>query len=167
MDDFKITDLLPRESEFYLSILDKTFYLRPCTPKDIIDLNTRGLKVEEILANPISADVCKIGLYLMQYESAKEFKKITVKTINIETGEEEVEELGGYNLLLKFIANVKEQMDLFFCLLGSMGFTKKHIDELKDATFKGMSSKEFNDKVKDKVKKKVRKQAKIRKKKIA
>lgn len=163
MDDFKVTDLLPKRSEFHLSILEKTFYLRPCTPKDLIDLSDRGLNMESIMQNPISADVCKVVLYLMEYEGAKEFKKVGVKTINIDTGEEEVETLGGYSLLLKCVASVKEQMEMFFCLLSSMGFSEDQIGKLRKETFEAVTSKEFD----NKVKKKVRKTAKIRKKKTA
>ena len=71
-EDFKITDLVPKRSEFNLRILEKSFFLRPCTPKDIIDLSEKGIDVEKVLQNPISEELCKVVLYLMEYESAKD-----------------------------------------------------------------------------------------------
>ena len=132
MKNFKITDLMPKKATFNLSIPDKSYSLRPCTPKDLIDLKEIGIDVEKVVMNPISADICKIVLFLMEFDDAKEFKRKTVKTINIDTGEEEVEEVGGFNLLLKFVANLKEQMEMFFSLLRSLGFEEKAIDELKE-----------------------------------
>ena len=117
MKEFKVTDLLPRRSEFYLSIPDKTFSLRPCTPHDLINLKEKNIDIEEVMKNPISADVCKVVLYLMDYEDAKEFKKIELKTINIETGEEEANDVGGHKLLVKFIASLKEHLEMFLALL--------------------------------------------------
>ena len=151
-EDFKITDLMPKRSEFYLRILEKSFFLRPCTPKDIIDLSKKGIDVEKVLQNPISEDLCKIVLYLMEYESAKEFKKVTVRTIDVETGEEKIEEMGGYNLLLKCIASVKEQMEIFFCVLVSMGFSDDNVNALRKETLDSLNSKDFDKKVKKKVK---------------
>lgn len=149
-ENFKITDLIPNRAEFYLRILDKSFFLRPCTPKDIIDLKNKKLDVEKVIQNPISEDLCKVVLYLMEYESAVEFKKVTVKTIDVETGEEKVEDLGGYNLLLKCISNVKEQMEMFFCLLKSMGFGDENIAALRKETLDSINSKDFDKKVKKK-----------------
>ena len=94
-----------------------------------------GIEVEEVMRNPISADVCKVILYLMEYSDAKEFKIIELKTINIETGEEETENIGGYKLLLKFIASLKEQLEMFIALLKSMGFKEKIIEDIKVQTF--------------------------------
>jgi len=151
-ENFKITDLIPKRTEFYLRILEKSFFLRPCTPKDIIDLKNKGLDVEKILQNPISEDLCKIVLYLMEYESAVDFKKVTVKTIDVETGEEKIEDLGGYNLLLKCISNVKEQMEMFFSLLGSMGFTDEQVKNLRRETLESINSVDFDKKLKKKAK---------------
>ena len=53
----------------------------------------------------------------MEFDHAKDFKKTQLKTINIDTGEEEVEEVGGYKLLLKFVASLKEQLEMFLALL--------------------------------------------------
>ena len=86
----------------------------------------------------------------MEYESAVEFKKVTVKTIDVETGEEKVEDLGGYNLLLKCISNIKEQMEMFFCLLKSMGFGDDHIEKLREETLSSLNSQDFDKKVKKK-----------------
>ena len=150
--NFKITDLAPQKASFYLSILDKSFFIRPCTPKDLIDLKEKGIDVEKVIQNPISEDLCKIVLYLMEYESAKDFKKVTVKTIDIESGEEVIEEIGGYNLLLKCVSNVKEQMEMFFSLLLSMGFSNEQIEELKKETYDSINSIDASEKVKKKVK---------------
>ena len=149
-ENFKITDLVPKKSEFHLSLLDKSFCLRPCTPKDIVDLSSKGIDVEKVLQNPISEDLCKLALYLMEYDSAKEFKKVKVKTIDVETGEEKIEDLGGFNLLLKCIASVTEQMELFFCVLLSMGFSEKQVSALKQETLDSLNSKEFDKKIKKK-----------------
>tara|TARA_R100000655_G_scaffold20726_1_gene42736 strand:+ start:636 stop:1121 length:486 start_codon:yes stop_codon:yes gene_type:complete len=151
-ENFKITDLMPKRSEFHLRILEKDFFIRPCTPKDIIDLKDNGLDVEKVLSNPISEDLSRIVLYLMEYESAKEFKKVTVRTIDVETGEEKIEELGGYNLLLKCIGSVTEQMEMFFALLCSMGFNEKQIEALRKETLSSIDSKGFDKKVKKKAK---------------
>lgn len=151
-EDFKITDLMPKRSEFHLRILEKSFALRPCTPKDIIDLKEKGLDVERVLQNPISEELCKVALYLMEYESAKDFKRVTVKTIDVDTGEEKIEELGGYNLLLKCIGSIKEQMEIFFCLLSSMGFNDKQVESLRKETLESVNSTDFDKKVKKKAK---------------
>tara|TARA_R100000781_G_scaffold114720_1_gene86320 strand:- start:3538 stop:4023 length:486 start_codon:yes stop_codon:yes gene_type:complete len=151
-EKFKVTDLVPKRSEFYLGILEKTFYLRPCTPKDIIDLKNKGLDVDKIMQNPISEDLSRIVLYLMEYESAKEFKKVTVRTIDVETGEEKIEDLGGYNLLLKCVGSVTEQMEMFFCLLNSMGFSSEQIENLRKETLESINSNDFDKKVKKKEK---------------
>jgi len=151
-DDFKITDLMPKRSEFHLRILEKDFFIRPCTPKDIIDLKDKGLDVEKVLSNPISEDLCKVVLYLMEYESAKEFKKVTVRTIDVETGEEKIEDLGGYNLLLKCIGSVAEQMEMFFSLLSSMGFNDKQVESLRKETLNSIDSKGFDKQIKKKAK---------------
>ncbi len=151
-EDFKITDLMPKRSEFHLRILEKSFVLRPCTPKDIIDLKEKGLDVERVLQNPISEELCKVALYLMEYESAKDFKRVTVKTIDVDTGEEKIEELGGYNLLLKCIGSIKEQMEIFFCLLSSMGFNDKQVESLRKETLESVNSTDFDKKVKKKAK---------------
>ena len=135
MENFKITDLLPRKSSFELSIPNRTFNLRPCTPSDLIELKTKGIDVEALMKNPVSEDICKVVLFLMEYNDAKEFKKIELKTINIDTGEEEVNKVGGYKLLIKFIASLKEQLEMFLALLTSMGFTEKVISEIKEMTF--------------------------------
>ena len=150
--NFKITDLAPQKASFYLSILDKSFSIRPCTPKDLIDLKEKGIDVEKVIQNPISEDLCRIVLYLMEYESAKDFKKVTVKTIDIESGEEVIEEIGGYNLLLKCVSNVKEQMEMFFSLLLSMGFSNEQIEELRKETYDSINSIDASEKVKKKVK---------------
>jgi hypothetical protein len=154
MKEFKVTDLLPRRAEFYLSIPDKTFSLRPCTPHDLINLKNMSIDIEEVMKNPISSDVCKVVLYLMDYEDAKEFKKIELKTINIETGEEEVNDVGGYKLLMKFIASLKEHLEMFLALLNSMGFSEKVIGEIREAT--------LNPDKADESKKVIKKKAKIR-----
>ena len=151
-EKFKVTDLIPKRSEFYLGILEKTFYLRPCTPKDIIDLKNKGLDIDKIMQNPISEELCKVVLYLMEYDSAKDFKKVTVRTIDVETGEEKVEDLGGYNLLLKCVGSVTEQMEMFFCLLNSMGFSNEQIENLRKETLESINSTEFDKKVKKKEK---------------
>jgi len=135
MESFKITDLLPRQAKFKLSIPNKVYNLRPCTPRDLIKLKDMGIDIEEVMKNPISSDVCKVVLYLMEFSHAKEFKKVELKTINIETGEEEVETVGGYKLLLKFIASLKEQLEMFIALLNSMGFNEKIIEEIRVKTF--------------------------------
>jgi hypothetical protein len=158
-ENFKITDLIPKRAEFYLRILDKSFFLRPCTPKDMIDLKDKKLDIEKVIQNPISEDLCKVVLYLMEYESAVEFKKVTVKTIDVETGEERVENLGGYNLLLKCISNIKEQMEMFFCLLKSMGFSDEHIDKLREETLSSLNSQDFDKKIKKKAKPNKKKKA--------
>tara|TARA_R110000751_G_scaffold107720_1_gene204245 strand:+ start:204 stop:683 length:480 start_codon:yes stop_codon:yes gene_type:complete len=157
MKEFKVTDLLPRRAEFYLSIPDKAFSLRPCTPHDLINLKNMSIDIEEVMKNPISSDVCKVVLYLMDYEDAKEFKKIELKTINIETGEEEVNDVGGYKLLMKFIASLKEHLEMFLALLNSMGFSEKVIGEIREATL-------TPDKA-DESKKVIKKKAKILRKK--
>ncbi len=152
VNNFKITDLTPKKASFYLSILDKSFSIRPCTPKDLIDLKDKGIDAEKVIQNPISEDLCKIVLYLMEYESAKDFKKVTVKTIDIESGEEVIEEIGGYNLLLKCVSNVTEQMEMFFSLLLSMGFSDDQIKELKKETYNSINGIDTNEKVKKKAK---------------
>jgi hypothetical protein len=157
MKEFKVTDLLPRRAEFYLLIPDKTFSLRPCTPHDLISLKEMGIDIEEVMKNPISAEVCKVVLYLMDYEDAKEFKKIELKTINIETGDEEVNDVGGYKLLMKFIASLKEHLEMFLALLNSMGFSEKIIEEIKEIT--------LNPDKTDETKKVIKKKANIRLKK--
>ena len=151
-ENFKITDLVPTRSEFHLRILEKSFFLRPCTPKDIIDLSKKGIDVEKVLQNPISEELCKVVLYLMEYESAKEFKKVLVKTIDVDTGEEKVEEMGGFNLLMKCIASVKEQMEMFFSVLISMGFSDDNVNSLRKETLDSINSKDFDKKVKKKAK---------------
>ena len=155
MQKFNINDLLPRKSTFDLSIPDKTFNLRPCTPQDLISLKDMDIDIEEVMKNPISADVCKVVLYLMEYEDAKEFKKIELKTINIETGEEEVNNIGGYKLLMKLIASLKEHLEMFLALLNSMGFSEKVIGEIREATLNPEDSQ---------TKTPIKKKAKIRKK---
>jgi hypothetical protein len=155
MQKFNINDLLPRKSTFDLSIPDKTFNLRPCTPQDLISLKDMDIDIEEVMKNPISADVCKVVLYLMEYEDAKEFKKIELKTINIETGEEEVNNIGGYKLLMKLIASLKEHLEMFLALLNSMGFSEKVIGEIRETTLNPEDSQTNTP---------VKKKAKIRKK---
>ena len=135
MENFKVTDLLPKKADFYLSIPDKTFTLRPCTPKDLIDLKDKGLDVENILKNPISADVCKVILFLMEFEDAQFFMKKELKTVDIETGDVQVEDVGGYNLLLKFVASIKEQMEMFFSMLVCMGFDQLALDKMKKQVY--------------------------------
>jgi hypothetical protein len=116
-----------------------------------------GIDIEEVMKNPISAEVCKVVLYLMDYENAKEFKKIELKTINIETGDEEVNDVGGYKLLMKFIASLKEHLEMFLALLNSMGFSEKIIEEIKEIT--------LNPDKTDETKKVIKKKANIRLKK--
>jgi len=157
MEKFKVTDLLPRKSTFDLSIPDKTFNLRPCTPQDLISLNEMNIDIEEVMKNPISADVCKVVLYLMDFEDAKYFKKMELKTINIETGEEEISNVGGYKLFMKLVASLKEHLEMFLALLNSMGFNKKVIDEIRESTLNADET--------DETKKSVKKKANIRKKK--
>ena len=65
MKDYKITDLIPKEASFYLTIPDKTYHLRPCTPSDLINLTKMGLDVDKIILNPMSVDICKIILFLI------------------------------------------------------------------------------------------------------
>ena len=154
MKDYKITDLIPKEASFYLTIPDKTYHLRPCTPSDLINLTKMGLDVDKIILNPISAEVCKIVLYLMKFEDAKEFKAKEVKTINIDTGDEEVSNVGGYNLLLKFISSVKEQMEMFFTLLISMGFDNDSIEKAKNGLYNASLTEIEVDKKKDRTTKK-------------
>ena len=156
MEAFKITDLLPRRASFELSIPEKSYNLRPCTPRDLIKLKDMGVDVEEIIKNPVNADICKIALYLMEFDDAKNFKKINVKTINIDTGEEEVEDVGGYKLLLKYVASLKEQLEMFLALLNSMGFKEKIIKEIREQTF----SMDITNKVTPKKKAKIRRKKK-------
>jgi len=156
MKKFNINDLLPRKSTFDLSIPGKTFNLRPCTPQDLISLKDMDIDIEEVMKNPISADVCKVVLYLMEYEDAKEFKKIELKTINIETGEEEISNVGGYKLLMKLVASLKEHLEMFLSLLNCMGFSEKVIGEIREATLNSDDTQ---------AKAPVKKKAKIRRKK--
>ena len=135
MENFKVTDLLPKRADFYLSIPDRKFTLRPCTPKDLIDLKDKGLDVENILKNPISADVCKVILFLMEFEDAQFFMKKELRTVDIETGDVQVEDVGGYNLLLKFVASIKEQMEMFFSMLVCMGFDQLALDKMKKQVY--------------------------------
>ena len=144
MENFKVTDLLPKKADFYLSIPDRKFTLRPCTPKDLIDLKDRGLDVEDVLKNPISAEVCKVILFLMDFEDAQFFMKKELKTIDIDTGDIQIEDVGGYNLLLRFVASVKEQMEMFFSMLISMGFDELALDKIKNEVY----NTELNDKKK-------------------
>ena len=114
-----------------------------------------GLDIEDVMKNPINIDVCKVILFLMEFDHAKDFKKTQLKTINIDTGEEEVEEVGGYKLLLKFVASLKEQLEMFLALLNSLGFEEEIVKETKD--------KIFNEEIGEK--KVIKKKAKIRRKK--
>jgi hypothetical protein len=155
VDEFKITDLVPRKACFNLSIPNRSYNLRPCTPKDLIDLKEKGIDIENVMKNPISRDVCRVALYLMDYDDAKEFKKVELKTINIETGDEETENVGGYELLMKFIASIKEQMDVFLALLTSMGFKKEIVEDIRA---KSLEPTDLEIKDKKKVKKKKKKQ---------
>ena len=70
--------------------------------------------------------------------------KKELKTIDIDTGDIQVEDVGGYNLLLRFVASVKEQMEMFFSMLISMGFDELTLDKIKNEVY----STELNDKKK-------------------
>jgi ABC-type transporter Mla MlaB component len=80
----------------------------------------------------------------MDFEDAQFFMKKELKTIDIDTGDIQVEDVGGYNLLLRFVASVKEQMEMFFSMLISMGFDELTLDKIKNEVY----STELNDKKK-------------------
>ena len=63
-----------------------------------------------------------------------------------------IEELGGFNLLMKCIASVKEQMEMFFSVLISMGFSDENVSALRKETLDSINSKDFDKKLKKKAK---------------
>ena len=107
---FRLTDLKPTNASFFLSLPNRQFTLRPCTPQDIIELGEIGVDVEYVIKSPLANDLCRIALYLMVFEDAKEFKTQNVRKINVDTGEETEETLGGFKLLVKLIGSIKEQI---------------------------------------------------------
>jgi len=80
----------------------------------------------------------------MDFEDAQFFMKKELKTIDIDTGDIQIEDVGGYNLLLRFVASVKEQMEMFFSMLVAMGFNELALDKIKNEVY----STELNDKKK-------------------
>ena len=143
-DELKIEDLIPKKTSFSLTQTGETYHLRPCTPGMLVKAGTALGNIQEMIALPSAENVAKISMFLMEYESQKHFKKQSVNVIDIMTGDERVEDLGGYILLMNLFNDLQEQMNVYVAILGAMGFEKSRVDSLIEGYFK-----EANDALED------------------
>lgn len=126
-----ITQLRPTIAKFKLNLFgDYEFKLKPCTGGMIIDMSEMYGPVDAMLYYPTVANVSKLAMYLFDYDSSAKFKKQSVKYINVENGEEETKEIGGYKLLAHSIQGVNEQMEVYKAILTSMGYKKEDTEKM-------------------------------------
>lgn len=155
-----IQDLIPQPSSFKLKMFEGfKFKLKPCTGGMLIDIaNTLG-NIQDLLSLPNAENVSKIAMALMEYESAVKFKKQSVKTIDVMTGDESEIDIGGYSLLMHSIQGLSEHLDVYGAILMSLGHTKQNankvLKEMKD-TINGTVNSEINKGLKKKTVKKTR-----------
>jgi len=154
----KLEDLIPSSSSFTLKMFeDFEFKLKPCTGGMLIEMTRAIGNIESLLANPNAENISKIAMSLFEYDSAVKFKKQTVKTIDVNTGDESEAEIGGYFLLMHSISGTAEQYSIYGAILKSFGYDQTRIDDLikkiKDSMNDAVNNK-INEPLKKKSKKK-------------
>lgn len=153
-NNFRIEDLIPTDSIFKLKRFgDIEFKLKPCTGGMLISMSKRIGNVEAMLTNPSGENISKMALSLMDYESAKHFKQQQVKIVDVITGEESEETIGGFAILLHSMGGIKEQYSVYGAVLESMGHDKQKVKKVIDDLIKSLSD-AVQDKIEGSVKKK-------------
>jgi len=133
MKDSKINleNLMPTPSCFSLKQFGEfEFKLKPCTGGLLMDISRKIGNVEKLLGNPSAENISKMAMMLMEYDSAVKFKKQTVKTIDVLTGNEEDVDLGGYVLFAHSIQGIGEQFNIYGAILRSLGYKKEQTDDI-------------------------------------
>jgi len=130
--------LTPTRSEFFLSTIDKTIYLSPCTLGKILELHRKYGDLEALLKNNIS-NVPKVAFDLMAPESRMLFKVTEVETTD-DDGNVVMEKIGGFKLFEMSIAGYAEIKKMIFAINKSLGGdddgVKKKIEQIEQ---EGMS----------------------------
>lgn len=130
-NEIKLENLIPKSSTFKLKMFkDFNFKLNPCTGGMLIKISQKFGDVEELIGNPSAENVSKLAMMLMEYESAIKFKKQTVKTIDVLTGDEAETEVGGYILFANCIQGVGEQFGVYGAILKSLGYGSEQTDSI-------------------------------------
>ena len=128
---FDIGDLVPVRSSFTLAQFgDEEFYLEPCTGGKLIEISKTIGNIDRILSVPSAENISKLALMLMNYESSVHFKVQQVKKVDVLTGEESTEKIGGYKLLAACIRGMKEQFAIYKAILLSVGYEESMAEEL-------------------------------------
>lgn len=162
MEKIDISSLIPTESKFLLGQFPGIeFKLTPCTGGKLAEMNKRFGNVEKLLAMPDAESVSKIALSLMEFESAKHFRKRKVSYIDPLTGDEVETEDGGFSLMSKSIAGLNEQWSVYEAILISLGYedskAKATVKQLKEGFDKAIEKHLGTDTKKKVVKKKKKK----------
>lgn len=153
-EEISLENLIPTSSSFKLTrFVDFEFNLKPCTGGILVEMGRKLGNIETLLSVPSAENISKLALMLMEYDSAVKFKKEKVKIIDVLTGDEDEIEMGGYKLLMHSIQGLKEQYDIYRCILQSLGYGVEQADNVINKLKDGMN-KAVNDKVKDDSKKK-------------
>lgn len=135
-----IINLIPKNSEFSLSqFKNEKFKLVPCTGYKLMEISQSLGKVEDLLSYPTAENISKLAMSLMDYKSASKFKKQNVKKIDVLTGEESTESIGGYRLLMSCISSISEQYDIYGAILVSLGYGNSKVKEMVDSLKNGVS----------------------------
>lgn len=133
-DVIRLEDLVPKETELFLSKTGHTYRLRPANLEDEIFIkNVMKSDFKQALENPELT--CWLGYRLLTEESKSELQKRKVVFIN-DNGERIESELGGVKLFACLIQGAFEKMNLQKAILGAFGvdvdkLTKDMEDESK------------------------------------
>ena len=122
--------IVPQESSFYLRLAERSFTMRPINLEDEIWLENEypGSKVQDIFENLNMPEISRIVFRLIKNEDKEFFKKQSVKIVN-EEGEEMEVDLGGVKLLTALISGWDEKATVINSLLANIGFSRPDLDK--------------------------------------
>lgn len=126
----KLTDMIPKESKFYLKKANRSFILNPISLDDEIWLkNTYGESgVQEVFETVNIEEISRIVFKLMRNEDKEYFKIRDVEFVN-EDGESETIKVGGINLLRQMTHGWGEKVALLNALLDNIGYSRPELKE--------------------------------------
>lgn len=126
----KLEDLVPQSSEFFLSLPNRAYTLRPCTLADEAWLQkTYGAKLQAVFTNMQTQELCKIAIHLMNDKDKEEFAIRTVTFLD-EAGKRLSMELGGWQMLMTLVTGMMEKKAICEAVLQTVGLNRPILEKL-------------------------------------
>jgi len=129
----ELSELVPRDSKFFLRKADREFTIRPFELRDEIWLQEKyGDAIQDVFEKINMVEISRIAFRQLTIEDKQFFKKQEVKIVN-EEGDEITEILGGLDLFRSLISGWGEKTAIIEALGKSLGMSRPEQVEHKSA----------------------------------